>query len=541
MTYPRSTRAPRGFVLILVLVVIMILSLGAYAFSELMLSHYEASTLSGKQIQARMIVDSGVDSARMFLAQDKLSQADSGGTYNNPDMFQGVLVVDDLNPAQRGRFTLLASSIDDEGNLGGVRYGLENESTRLNLNALLMIDKQQVGGGRQLLMSLPGCTQEIADAILDFIDEDSEPREFGCEADYYSSLTPPYAPKNGQLDTVEELLLVRGVTPDLLFGLDVNRNGMVDEFEGAPGSIMLSTPGPQGAANSSGPMTSLTSASTGGVSVEGDVSRGWSPYLTLYSMEKNCNFEGKPRININQADMKKLYDALAAVVPKDWATFIVAYRQNGPFEGTEVTTGQRVTTGDLDFTKAGGTKFTQVLDLIGKKTQITFKGASEATVLESPFADDPIAMALYLPVLMEHLTVSQAAIIPGRININQAPKTILAGIPGMTEAMLSEIISRRDFEPSDDLPNRKFETWILAEGIVNAQEMQLLMPFLTGGGDVHRAQVVGYFEGGGASARAEVVFDATNPKPRVLFWRDLSHLGRGFSLDILGIELAETY
>ena len=84
----------------------------------------------------------------------------------------------------------------------------------------------QETAGRDLLMALPGMTEETADAILDWLDEDEEPREYGAESDYYSSLSPPYAAKNGQLETVEELLLVRGVTPQLLFGADVNRNGI---------------------------------------------------------------------------------------------------------------------------------------------------------------------------------------------------------------------------------------------------------------------------------------------------------------------------
>ena len=45
----------------------------------------------------------------------------------------------------------------------------------------------------------------------------------GAESDYYGSLSPPYAPRNGPPVTIEELLLVRGVTPQLLFGLDAAR------------------------------------------------------------------------------------------------------------------------------------------------------------------------------------------------------------------------------------------------------------------------------------------------------------------------------
>jgi hypothetical protein len=69
--------------------------------------------------------------------------------------------------------------------------------------------------------------------------------------------------------------------------------------------------------------------------------------------------------------------------------------------------------------------------------------------------------------------------------------------------------------------------------------MKMLQPFLTSGGHVYRGQVVGYFQGGEASSRAEVIFDATGPLPRVVFWRDISHLGRGYALETLGVNLVE--
>jgi hypothetical protein len=62
-----------------------------------------------------------------------------------------------------------------------------------------------------------------------------------------------------------------------------------------------------------------------------------------------------------------------------------------------------------------------------------------------------------------------------------------------------------------------------------------MMPFVTSGGSVYRAQIVGYFEGGQAASRAEVIFDATSPLPRIVFWRDLSHLGRGYAVETLGV------
>ena len=53
-----------------------------------------------------------------------------------------------------------------------------------------------------------------------------------------------------------------------------------------------------------------------------------------------------------------------------------------------------------------------------------------------------------------------------------------------------------------------------------------------------RAQVVGYFEQTGISSRAEVIIDATTVNPKIVLWRDLSHLGRGFDLSVLGSRLS---
>jgi len=51
---------------------------------------------------------------------------------------------------------------------------------------------------------------------------------------------------------------------------------------------------------------------------------------------------------------------------------------------------------------------------------------------------------------------------------------------------------------------------------------------------VYRAQVIGYYDDGRAASRLEVVLDATQQPASVLLWRDISHLGRGYSLETLG-------
>ena len=74
------------------------------------------------------------------------------------------------------------------------------------------------------------------------------------------------------------------------------------------------------------------------------------------------------------------------------------------------------------------------------------------------------------------------------------------------------------------------------------EEMKALLPFITAGGRVYRAQVVGYFDAETPASRVEVVINAatTDPMtglavPRVVFWRDLTNLGRGYDLATLGV------
>lgn len=74
---------------------------------------------------------------------------------------------------------------------------------------------------RQILGHL-GLEMDEADAItasiLDWRDEDDEVRVNGAESDYYLDRPSPYLAKNARLDSLEELLLVKGVTHELYHG-----------------------------------------------------------------------------------------------------------------------------------------------------------------------------------------------------------------------------------------------------------------------------------------------------------------------------------
>jgi general secretion pathway protein K len=98
---------------------------------------------------------------------------------------------------------------------GQFKVERENESGKVNLNR---------AGDSLLKMMLNNFEMEdtdkniIVDSIMDWRDKDSFHRANGAEDEYYQSLPEPYKCKNGDFTSIEELLLVRGVTPKIFYG-----------------------------------------------------------------------------------------------------------------------------------------------------------------------------------------------------------------------------------------------------------------------------------------------------------------------------------
>src|SRR5262249_40912945 len=144
------------------------------------------------------------------------------------------------------------------------------ECGKINLNALLKLDPsgQQA---KNVLGKLPNMTPDIADSIIAWMQASASSLNGANDALYYSSLG--YSAKYGPYESLEELLLVKGVTPHLLFGNDQNRNGVLEPEENDG---------------------------------TGTVDRGWSRLLTVYSRERNVDSTGNQRVNINDTDLNNL-------------------------------------------------------------------------------------------------------------------------------------------------------------------------------------------------------------------------------------------
>lgn len=543
---PHSALTPSrsGSVLLIVLVVVAMLTLAAYNYTQTMQTELEATTMYGSDVQAREAADSGVEYVATILANR--TDPSLANLIHNPNVFLGKTVSPSARLRGNGRFTIIAPvELDVRGN--GIRYGLMDESAKLNLNLLdrLKLEEEQV---HTLLMNLPGMTIEIADSMLDWIDADDTKRPYGAESDVYEALAPPYKAKNGPLESIDELLLVQGVTPALLYGEDANRNGLLDPNE-----------------NDGDKSPPLDNA-------DGVLTHGWVAFLTAHSREANRRADGTKKIDVNNGLLTELYDALEDEFGQDAAKFVIAYRISGPKDqppvetnGSSVasasTTSQQkkqqqqavqgltkalaegafkqsgtVTRGGIDISKGGQNKVNTLWDLIGSRADVTIEGAKRT--LDSPWPADTSSLPVLLPKLMDALSTTGDEFLEGRINLNQARREILIGLPGMDEELANNIVAAQKLDAngqpdSDTIQRHSTAGWLFVERLVDIWKMRELDPYLTARGDVYRAQIFGFFDGGGPVTRIEAMVDATKVPPRVIFQRDLNGhlngLGHGYA------------
>jgi|SRR3990170_1985639 len=95
-----------------------------------------------------------------------------------------------------------------------LEVSVEDESGKLQANSIIFpngeVNEAAYGSYRSLLGTL-GMELFLSETLADWLDMDDTTRGGGAEGQgYYNKLTEPYAPKNGRLDTIGELGLVKG-------------------------------------------------------------------------------------------------------------------------------------------------------------------------------------------------------------------------------------------------------------------------------------------------------------------------------------------
>lgn len=254
-----AIRGTRGAILIIVMWVCFGLAALALYFAESTAMELRSADNRVVSLAAESAVDGGARYVQFVLSR----HAANGSLPLSTDYLAEDVPVGDAAFWILGRDPNLAPSTDPV-------FNIVDEASKLNINT----------ASRAMLEALPGMTIELAAAIIDWRDRNSEPTENGAEDETYARLDPPRLAKNAPFESIDELRLVYGATLRILFGEDTNRNGTLDPNEDD--------------GDASQPMDDR----------DGVLSPGILEYVTVYSRQPRTRADGGQRINVQLPDQR---------------------------------------------------------------------------------------------------------------------------------------------------------------------------------------------------------------------------------------------
>jgi DNA uptake protein ComE-like DNA-binding protein len=396
----------------------------------------------GDRIQAHYLALAGIERARALLYQNAHDRSGArkshdGKLYDDNEQFRDISL-------GRGIYRVFHRAGEDEG--GGILYGVSDEESRLNLNNATTDE----------LNVLPKMTPDVL-AAIDGWRGGKTLSTPGAEGDYYASLRPPSQPRGGRFQTVRELLMVREVSPDLVYGRDGHQNGLLD------------------LAGENGEEFAVASATADDL--------GWAGMLTVNSSVNNVNAAGDDRVNIQTADERSLGD-LPGVTPQI-AHAIVTYRGQKQFQS-----------------------IADLLDVTPPQNQGAFSrgGQSSGSRVISPELFTDIA---------DEVAISSDKALAGAINLNTAGQAVLICLPGVDRELAHAIITQRQsngyFNSLGDL--------LKVQGMTT-DILKQIAPLVTTRSETYRILSEGRVTSTGARQRIQAIVHVGLNDLQTLSWRE---------------------
>ncbi len=234
MTPQRNTsRNSSGFALVIVLWILVILVTSGVSLSRAVRLEMRIARNNLMALKARYLAKGAMVMVTDALRRGACLATEIRGLEKEDDKISLLKerLPGFLPDGDEGEFTLFerddAITIVCENEEERIEVVCRDEAARINVSRIDDRDKD-------VLKALPGFTDDVIACIMDWIDEDDLVKLVGgngAENPYYQSLNPPYDCKNGPLDVSEELLLIKGITPVIYWGEDVNGNGILDPNE----------------------------------------------------------------------------------------------------------------------------------------------------------------------------------------------------------------------------------------------------------------------------------------------------------------------
>ncbi len=562
-------RGRKAFVLLTVLVVIAFLALAAYRYNDLMRSEYLASHGAQRSAESRALAESGLNysMAVLFAGQGQLAVNTSQS-----------LEVDPANSSPlKGSFQIIQ---------------VEEESAKLNLNSLLDLDSSG-DTLRQVLekvqSTIPEMTDDVIAAIIDWMDEDDDLEEQGAETEYYMALDPPYRAKNAPVDSIEELLLVRGVTPALLNGsgtspglkslFTVNTREVNFESDGttivrlnegdlttlesglstalgepsvsqfimayrlygntkSSGSSGGSSSAGGGAASSpsSGGSSSTSGASGGSSSTSGGLGSSSSQKPSTGSSGPSSS-SGGPSGGASSSGSSSISAGGTATIVSSGGTVTVTASAGAtaPQSSSITIVDPAKLQTQIDQDKQPNffrqlKKVTSIFDLASTDVTVSYQSGNQKVsgTLKSPLKDPSVA-SQYLPLLFSATSTASA---PDSADKVELPAKL--NVMAAPYEVLSLLPGLEDQDIQNILTNRPQPgdstgdtlAWLLTKAQISASKLSRVEKYLTTRPKMVRVVSVGKLDGFGVTTVLEGMIDLSGPRPRLAGIRDLSDVYR---------------
>jgi general secretion pathway protein K len=241
----------RGFALVAVLLVLALLGIAGAEFAYSMRLEATAVRAWKEDIAAAHLAEAAVEQAvREIVAEAAVYAVVAESPSSSADAGDCDLTFYSRERAPVPR--LPRSQVPLGG--GHFSYRLSDEEARLNLNTA---SPDRIDRLLQALGLDKSARDTVVDSLQDWRDANEEHRLNGAESDdHYLKLPVPYRAKNRNLDSVNELLQIRGVTPALLHGADRHAppSSRACHPSGLADLVTVKTPGQQINLNTAPPL-----------------------------------------------------------------------------------------------------------------------------------------------------------------------------------------------------------------------------------------------------------------------------------------------
>ncbi len=199
----KNRNAQKGSILFIVLWSLFFLSMLSVAIHAYLWPQLHIASKIARRTEMYYLAKAGLKKAMYVLGNDETEYDALNDLWSsNEDEFKHIKL-------GNGSFSVMSFWPNEDGNDVLQLYGLVDEERKININtAPFDVLKRffEIVAGISSQQA-----REIASSIIDWRDKDDEPGDDGAEDGYYLNLRPGYPCKDSYFESLEELLLVKGM------------------------------------------------------------------------------------------------------------------------------------------------------------------------------------------------------------------------------------------------------------------------------------------------------------------------------------------